>query len=45
MRDGDFAGPPPKRSMPRDVYVYFDNTDKLQAPNDGRALARLLDAR
>lgn len=43
MRDGDFAGPPPKRSTPRDVYVYFDNTDKLQAPNDARALARLLD--
>lgn len=45
MRDGDFAGPLPKRSTPRDVYVYFDNTDKLQAPNDARALARLLDAR
>lgn len=45
MRDGDFAGPPPKRSTPRDVYVYFDNTDKLQAPSDARALARLLDAR
>lgn len=45
MRDGSFAGPPPKRSVPRDVYVYFDNTDKLQAPNDAQALARLLDVR
>ena len=45
LRDGDFAGPLPKRSTPRDVYVYFDNTDKLQAPNDAQALARLLDAR
>lgn len=45
MRDGSFAGPPPKRSMPRDVYVYFDNTDKLQAPKDAQALARRIDAR
>lgn len=28
--------------MKRDVYVYFDNTNKLQAPRDGFALMRRL---
>ena len=33
---------PPPRRRARDVYVYFDNTDKLQAPLDAqRLLARL----
>jgi len=42
MRDGTFAGPPAK-SVPRDVYVYFDNTDKLMAPRDAQALMRRLE--
>ncbi|WP_332119677.1 DUF72 domain-containing protein [Azorhizobium caulinodans] len=38
MTDGAFidARSVPKR--PRDVFVYFDNTDKLHAPDDARAL-------
>jgi uncharacterized protein YecE (DUF72 family) len=44
MRDGAFAGPMPTRSSPRDVYVYFDNTDKLHAPGDAKALTRRLGA-
>lgn len=43
MTDGSFAGPPLKRHTPRDVYVYFDNTDKLHAPQDARALMRRLE--
>ena len=39
MRDGTFVGPPAK-AMPRDVFVYFDNTDKLKAPHDAQALMR-----
>jgi uncharacterized protein YecE (DUF72 family) len=42
MRDGIFVGTPAK-PMPRDVYVYFDNTDKLMAPRDGQALMRRLE--
>jgi uncharacterized protein YecE (DUF72 family) len=41
MRDGTFVAPPvPAR--PRDVYVYFDNTDKLMAPRDAQALMQRL---
>ncbi len=43
MTDGSFAGPPLKRHAPRDVYVYFDNTDKLHAPQDARASMRRLE--
>lgn len=43
MTDGTFAGPLPKRQVPRDVYVYFDNTDKLHAPADARTLMRRLE--
>jgi uncharacterized protein YecE (DUF72 family) len=33
---------PPPRRRARDVYLYFDNTDKLQAPLDAqRLMARL----
>jgi uncharacterized protein YecE (DUF72 family) len=39
MRDGTFIGPA-TRPMPRDVFVYFDNTDKLKAPHDAKALMR-----
>jgi uncharacterized protein YecE (DUF72 family) len=42
MRDGTFVGTPAK-AMPRDVYVYFDNTDKLMAPRDARTLMRHLE--
>jgi uncharacterized protein YecE (DUF72 family) len=42
MRDGTFVGAPAK-AAPRDVYVYFDNTDKLMAPRDAQALMRRLE--
>jgi uncharacterized protein YecE (DUF72 family) len=42
MRDGTFVGAPDK-PRPRDVFVYFDNTDKLKAPRDAQALMRCLD--
>jgi uncharacterized protein YecE (DUF72 family) len=42
MRDGTFVAEPAK-AMPRDVYVYFDNTDKLMAPRDARVLMRRLE--
>jgi uncharacterized protein YecE (DUF72 family) len=42
MRDGSFAGRSTK-VVPRDVFVYFDNTDKLMAPHDARALMRELE--
>lgn len=36
-----FAGPVPE-PRPRDVYVYFDNTDKLHAPEDAERLMERL---
>jgi uncharacterized protein YecE (DUF72 family) len=42
MRDGTFVGPPAEL-QPRDVYVYFDNTDKLMAPRDAQMLMRRLE--
>jgi uncharacterized protein YecE (DUF72 family) len=42
MRDGAFAAPAASE-RPRDVFVYFDNTDKLKAPRDAQALMRCLD--
>jgi uncharacterized protein YecE (DUF72 family) len=42
MRDGTFVAAPAK-AMPRDVYVYFDNTDKLMAPRDAQALMHRLE--
>lgn len=41
MRDGTFVGKPAK-ARARDVFVYFDNTDKLMAPRDALALMRCL---
>jgi uncharacterized protein YecE (DUF72 family) len=38
MQDGTFAGKPLDGNKPRDVFVYFDNTDKLHAPHDAAAL-------
>ena len=40
MRDGEFAGRKEPRRRQRDVYLFFDNTDKLRAPEDARALMR-----
>lgn len=42
MTDGHFIDSRPAKARPRDVYVYFDNTDKLQAPRDALSLMRLL---
>ena len=42
MTDGAFAAAPETDPPPRDVFVYFDNTDKLHAPDDARALMRRL---
>ena len=43
MTDGAFHRPPGSRAKrPRDVFVYFDNTDKLQAPKDALALMQRL---
>ncbi len=40
MTGGDFADPDhPGRPRPRDVYLYFDNTDKMRAPEDADRLA------
>jgi uncharacterized protein YecE (DUF72 family) len=41
MHDGTFIGRP-ARAVPRDVFLYFDNTDKLKAPRDAQALMREL---
>jgi uncharacterized protein YecE (DUF72 family) len=42
MTDGAFASPVAAKRMKRDVYLYFDNTDKLQAPRDALSLMRRL---
>jgi uncharacterized protein YecE (DUF72 family) len=42
MTDGHFIGAELPKRQPRDVFVYFDNTDKLQAPKDALSLMRLL---
>ncbi|MFI5034008.1 MAG: DUF72 domain-containing protein, partial [Reyranellales bacterium] len=38
MTEGHFIDPKQPRLWPRDVFLYFDNTDKLQAPKDALAL-------
>ena len=38
MTDGDFIGAVETRPVPRDVFLFFDNTDKLRAPTDARSL-------
>jgi uncharacterized protein YecE (DUF72 family) len=40
MTDGAFASSVPAKRTKRDVYLYFDNTDKLQAPRDALSLMR-----
>lgn len=43
MQDGRFADPRHKaKPKARDVFVFFDNTDKLRAPEDARGLMRRL---
>jgi len=43
MKDGEFASDDPAQARPRDVYVFFDNTDKLHAPEDAARLMAMLD--
>lgn len=43
MRDGTFAAPSPVSRQQCDVFLYFDNTDKLRAPDDARALLQRLE--
>jgi uncharacterized protein YecE (DUF72 family) len=40
MTDGHFIHPRQPRARPRDVFLHFDNTDKLQAPRDALALIK-----
>jgi uncharacterized protein YecE (DUF72 family) len=42
MTDGNFVMPPLADGMPRDVFLFFDNTDKLKAPGDARSLMHRL---
>ncbi|MBE9607005.1 DUF72 domain-containing protein [Acetobacteraceae bacterium H6797] len=42
MRDGEFVLPPKGKEKARDVFLFFDNTDKLHAPDDAHALMRRL---
>lgn len=43
MKHGNFAGNSLGTPKPRDVFLYFDNTDKLQAPVDAQSLMRRLE--
>jgi uncharacterized protein YecE (DUF72 family) len=42
MTDGNFVTAPVEDGKRRDVFLFFDNTDKLKAPGDARALMRRL---
>lgn len=42
MTDGDFAAELLRDGKPRDVFLFFDNTDKLKAPGDAKSLMRRL---
>jgi uncharacterized protein YecE (DUF72 family) len=43
MRDGDFVGDPKNATdEPRDVFLFFDNTDKRHAPQDAATLMHML---
>jgi len=42
MKDGNFIDAAASKPRRRDVYLYFDNTDKRRAPNDAKALMRRL---
>ena len=43
MRDGNFAGADEAPRRPRDVFLFFDNTDKRHAPENARELMHQLD--
>lgn len=43
MHDGTFVAEPEIHPPPRDVFVFFDNTDKLHAPEDAAQLMARLD--
>jgi len=45
MSDGSFVTGPVADGKARDVYIFFDNTDKLQAPDNARTLMARLDVR
>jgi uncharacterized protein YecE (DUF72 family) len=40
MTDGEFVTKPLRDRKRRDVFLFFDNTDKLRAPDDARGLMR-----
>ena len=42
MTDGNFVTKPLDDHRRRDVFLFFDNTDKLKAPDDARALLHRL---
>ncbi len=42
MRDGCFVDTKRIKAAPRDVFLFFDNTDKLHAPDDARGLMKRL---
>lgn len=42
MTDGHFVTAATRDRVPRDVFLFFDNTDKLHAPEDARRLMRRL---
>jgi uncharacterized protein YecE (DUF72 family) len=44
MLDGEFVDKHSLHSEPRDVFLYFDNTDKLRAPGDAETLMQRLGA-
>ena len=43
MYDGTFAGRTLPANRARDLFVYFDNTDKMHAPHDAQALRERLE--
>jgi uncharacterized protein YecE (DUF72 family) len=43
MTAGNFVLPPLTDGRPRDVYMFFDNTDKLQAPYNAQGLMKRLE--
>lgn len=45
MRDGEFVSGTAGKAKRRDVFLYFDNTDKLRAPYDAQALMQRLENR
>lgn len=44
MEDGNFAGEQTAPDQPRDVFLFFDNTDGLRAPDDALAMIHELGA-